>query len=75
MTNPFAVVIGAAPGIDLELATIGSGRPPLFISAGWTCGRNRAQSGRRREWRSVAFPTLEALAIGVQGKRCLWRAA
>jgi len=45
MTNPFAVVIGASPGIDLELATIRSGRPPLFISA-WLDLRQERRSQR-----------------------------
>jgi hypothetical protein len=45
MTNPFAVVIGAALGIDLELATIRSGRPPLFISA-WLDVRQEPRSER-----------------------------
>ena len=56
------IALGASPASLKRLATHVAGSAMAMVS-----GRERGQIG--------LFRTLEALAVGVQGKRCMWRAA
>lgn len=57
------------------LADLGASSRSIKRLAGHATGRmvKAAAGGKRGEL--ALFRTLEALAIGVQGKRCMWRAA
>ena len=62
--------------VRLLLEQVGASPLPLRHLAGQASGAAlmRANGGERERGELSLFRTLESLAIGVQGKRCMWRA-